>query len=220
MNYQHHWFTGEPVDLPVGKAVCVGRNYAAHISELHNPTPDEPVLFIKPATAMHDLAQPLPLPRDRGAVHHEVEVSLLIGQPLTHCAADQVSQGVTAVGLGLDLTLRDVQSRQKERGLPWEVAKAFDRSCPLSGFVPIGQIDRLDDLFFSLSVNGQLRQQGSTRQMLTRIADLLSFISQHFSLLPGDVVMTGTPSGVGPLHRGDRLELVMGTVLRIETQCS
>ena len=220
MNYKHHWLTGEPVDLPVGKAVCVGRNYAAHISELHNPTPDEPVLFIKPATAMHDLAQPLLLPRDRGAVHHEVEVSLLIGRQLTDCDADQVSQAVIAVGLGLDLTLRDVQSRQKKRGLPWEVAKAFDRSCPLSKFVPISQIDCLHDLFFALSVNDQLRQQGSTRQMLTQIPELLSFISQHFSLLPGDVVMTGTPAGVGPLHPGDRLELVMDTVLMIETQCS
>lgn len=124
-----------------------------------------------------------------------------------------------AVGLGLDLTLRDVQSRQKERGLPREVAKAFDGSCPLSGFVPIGQIDRLDNLDFLLAVNNQQRQQGNTGHMLTGIPELLSFISRHFSLLPGDVVMTGTPSGVGPLCSGDKLELVMDGLMSVRTQC-
>ncbi len=219
MNYKHHWLTGEPVNLPVGKAVCVGRNYAAHISELNNPSPDEPVLFIKPATAMHDMMQPIPLPRGRGTVHHEVEVCLLIGQRLTCADADQARQAVIAVGLGLDLTLRDVQSWQKERGLPWEVAKAFDGSCPISGFVPIRQIGRLNNLAFSLSVNGQQRQQGNTAQMLTKIPELLSFTSQHFSLLPGDIVMTGTPAGVGPVSPGDQLELVMAAVMAIQTQC-
>ena len=216
MNYQHHWLNGERINLPAGKSVCVGRNYAAHIRELNNPSPDEPVLFIKPLTAMTDLRQPVRLPRGRGEVHHEVEVCLLIGDSL---AGSDPSQAVIAVGLGLDLTLRDVQSRQKERGLPWEVAKAFDGSCPLSGFVPIGQIGRLDDLTFSLSVNGQLRQQGNTGQMLTRIPQLLGFISQHFSLLPGDIVMTGTPAGVGPLCPGDQLELALDPVLSVHTQC-
>ncbi len=219
MNYRHYWLTGKPVNLPVGKAVCVGRNYAAHIRELNNPSPDEPVLFIKPVTAISDLAQPIALPRGRGAVHHEIEVCLLIGKRLTGADADQTSQAVMAVGLGLDLTLRDVQSRQKERGLPWEVAKAFDGSCPLSGFVPIEQIDHLDDLAFSLSVNNQVQQQGNTRQMLTRIPELLSFISQHFSLLPGDIVMTGTPAGVGPLISGDKLELAMDELISVRTQC-
>ena len=216
MNYQHHWLNGERINLPAGKAVCVGRNYAAHIRELNNPPPDEPVLFIKPLTAMTDLRQPVRLPRGRGEIHHEVEVCLLIGDSL---AGSDLNQAVIAVGLGLDLTLRDVQSRQKERGLPWEVAKAFDGSCPLSGFVPIGQIGRLDDLTFSLSVNGQLRQQGNTGQMLTRIPQLLGFISQHFSLLPGDIVMTGTPAGVGPLCPGDQLELALDPVLSVHTQC-
>lgn len=214
MNYQHHWLNGERINLPAGKVVCVGRNYAAHIRELDNPSPDEPVLFIKPLTAMTDLRQPVRLPHGRGEVHHEVELCLLIGDSLAG-----PSQAVIAIGLGLDLTLRDVQSRQKERGLPWEVAKAFDGSCPLSGFVPIEQIERLDDLAFSLSVNGQLRQQGNSGQMLTRIPQLLSFIRQHFSLLPGDIVMTGTPAGVGPLSPGDQLELALDAMMSVRTRC-
>ncbi|MGO0305109.1 fumarylacetoacetate hydrolase family protein [Endozoicomonas acroporae] len=219
MKYRHRWISGDRIDLPVGKVVCVGRNYAAHVQELNNPLPDDPVLFIKPRTAMVNLEQPVKLPRNRGAVHHETEVSLLIREPLTDASEHEANQAIMAIGLGLDLTLRDLQERQKSKGLPWEVAKAFDNSCPLSGFVAVEHIKDPANLGFSLSVNGEPRQKGTTAHMLTSIPGLLSYISRHFTLLPGDIVLTGTPEGVGPLQSGDDVELSMNGIFSTRTRC-
>ncbi|MFK0573884.1 fumarylacetoacetate hydrolase family protein [Endozoicomonas sp.] len=220
MKYRHRWISGDRIDLPVGKVVCVGRNYAAHIQELNNPLPDDPVLFIKPATAMVNLDQSVPLPRNRGEIHHEAEVSLLIKDTLTNASEFEANQAIMAMGLGLDLTLRDLQSKQKAKGLPWEVAKAFDNSCPLSGFVAVEHVKSPESLEFSLKVNGELRQQGTTDHMLTSIPGLLSYISRHFTLLPGDIVLTGTPAGVGPLNPGDELELTMNGTFTTQTRCT
>lgn len=219
MKYRHRWISGDRIDLPVGKVVCVGRNYAAHIQELNNPLPDDPVLFIKPSTAMVNLDQPIQLPRNRGEVHHETEVSLLIKEPLTNASEHEATQAILAIGLGLDLTLRELQSQQKAKGLPWEVAKAFDNSCPLSGFVAVEHIKNPAKLEFSLKVNGELRQQGTTEHMLTSIPGLLGYISRHFTLLPGDIVLTGTPAGVGPLNSGDELELTMNGTFTTQARC-
>ncbi len=219
MKYRHRWISGDRIDLPVGKVVCVGRNYAAHVQELNNPLPDDPVLFIKPSTAMVNLDQPIQLPRNRGEVHHETEVSLLIKEPLTNASEHEANQAIMAIGLGLDLTLRELQAQQKSKGLPWEVAKAFDNSCPLSGFVAVEHIKNTDNLEFALSVNGEPRQKGTTEHMLTSIPGLLSYISRHFTLLPGDIVLTGTPAGVGPLEPGDELELSMTGTFSTQTRC-
>ena len=127
--------------------------------------------------------------------------------------------GVLAMGLGLDLTLREVQSRQKAKGLPWEIAKAFDQSCPLSGFIALSHVGNPEDIEFSLSVNEVLRQRGVASHMLTPIPALLSFISQHFTLLPGDVVLTGTPEGVGALNPHDHLALTFNRQFTVETVC-
>ena len=219
MKYKHRWISGDRINLPPGKVVCVGRNYAAHIQELNNPLPDDPVLFIKPNTAMMSTDQVIPLPRDRGEVHFETEVSLLIKEPLKDASEQQANHAIVAAGLGLDLTLRDLQNQQKEKGLPWEIAKAFDNSCPLSGFVAIEHIRNIAALDFSLTVNGEPKQQGTTEHMLTSIPGLLSYISRHFTLLPGDIVMTGTPAGVGPLFAGDELELSMADLFSTRTHC-
>jgi len=216
MHYQHH-LDNSPSPLPAGKVVCVGRNYAEHAKELNNPVPEEPLLFIKPSTALVDMRQPIELRGDRGPVHYETELAILIGQPLTRAQPDQVKAAIAGVGLGLDLTLRERQSLLKKQGHPWEIAKAFDGSCPLSPFVPFAAIRDIGDCRLQLEVDGELRQNGSSAEMLTPVVALIVYISQHFSLLPGDVVLTGTPAGVGVLEPGMQLRLRLDRVLELQT---
>ncbi|CAI8166612.1 MAG: Ureidoglycolate lyase [Pseudidiomarina mangrovi] len=194
--------------LTPSKIVCVGRNYAEHAAELNNPLPAEPLLFIKPSTAVTRLPQVL-IPLHQGACHHELELTLLIGTPLRRATTDQALAAVAGVGLGLDLTLRDVQSRLKAAGQPWERAKAFDGSCALGPFINATEVDVAQPFGLQLFKNSQLVQQGNTADLLFPLAQLLADISQQFTLLPGDVVMTGTPAGVGPLNAGDQLLLCL-----------
>lgn len=220
MSYQHRWMqaSGEVsiADYPVGKVVCVGRNYADHARELNNPVPSEPILFIKPATALVPLEAPLSIPEDRGACHVETEMALLIGQRLQGAGQAQALAAIVGVGVGFDLTLRDVQNRLKDKGHPWEMAKAFDGSCPLSAFVaPEGLA--WDQVTLQLDRNGQRQQDGNSGDMITPVGELLAYISRYFTLNPGDVVMTGTPAGVGPLHSGDSLQVRLDDRLAVAT---
>jgi len=209
MSYQHQYVDGTRIHFPVGKLVCVGRNYAEHAKELNNPVPSEPLLFIKPASAAV---------RDRGAVHYEAEIAVLIGKPLSRQPNDEeIREAISGFGVALDLTLRDVQNRLKDKGHPWEIAKAFDGACPLSPFVPGDAVEDLADIGVRLSINGELRQDGNSRDMLTPILELIRYISGHFSLQPGDVVLTGTPAGVGALARGDQLVVELPELCRFET---
>ncbi|WP_404415810.1 fumarylacetoacetate hydrolase family protein [Marinospirillum sp.] len=204
---------GQDWQRPLGKIVCVGRNYAEHAAELNNPVPAQPLLFMKPATAAVQLSKTLQLPGDRGPVHYETELALLIGKPLSKATPDEVLPAIAGVGLALDLTLRELQSQLKQKGHPWELAKAWDGACPLTDFVPARQVENWQELELSLAINGEERQRGKASQMLTPIPELLSYISQHFTLLPGDLVITGTPSGVGELAAGDQLELQLTGLL-------
>ncbi|MDV3502930.1 fumarylacetoacetate hydrolase family protein [Marinobacter sp. M-5] len=215
-DYQHHWKDGTPVHLPLGKIVCIGRNYAEHARELNNPVPDEPLLFIKPSTAAVHITRPLDFPRDRGDVHFETELAVLIGRPLANASATEAEAAILGYGLALDLTLRDVQSKLKEKGQPWERAKAFDGACPLSPFVSVDKLRR-DHLTFTLDIDGQRQQTGDTREMLNATVPLIAHMSSQFTLLPGDVVLTGTPKGVGPLVSGQTLSLELDDVLFVET---
>lgn len=219
MDYQHYWHDGERIDLPPGKVVCAGLNYALHVQEMNSSAPEEePVLFIKPATALRHLNRPLHLPADRGAVHHELEIAVLIGKPLTDADEDEARTAISGLGLALDLTLRELQNSLKKAGRPWEKSKGFDGSCPVSDFVPIGQCPPLNRLAIALSVNGEYRQRGNSADMLFPIPRLLLEISRYFTLLPGDIVLTGTPEGVGPLVSGDQLQLSLGPLLTIDTR--
>lgn len=206
----------QPFDRPLGKIVCVGRNYAAHAAELNNPVPESPLLFMKPASAAVEFEQPLRLPRARGAVHHELELAVLIGAPLRSASNTEAAAAIAGVGLALDLTLRDVQDELKQQGHPWERAKAFDGAYPLSGFVLARGID-LQALSLRLWRNGILQQDGNTCDMLFPVTELIATISYHFSLQPGDIVSTGTPAGVGPLQSGDALVATLDELIRIET---
>jgi len=216
-NYQHLWKDGNPVHLPLGKIVCIGRNYAEHARELNNPVPDEPLLFIKPSTAAVHLTRPLDFPRDRGSVHFETELAVLIGRPLTNASTAEAKAAILGYGLALDLTLRDVQSQLKEKGQPWERAKAFDGACPLSPFVPAELLPE-DNIHFTLDIDGERRQTGDTRDMLHPVLELIAHMSSQFTLLPGDVVLTGTPKGVGPLQAGQTLSLELEKLLFVETK--
>jgi len=217
MLYQHRFSDDRPCELPNGKIVCVGRNYAEHARELNNPIPKQPLLFIKPSTALAALDQPLAIPRDRGECHHELELALLIGQPLSEARAEETLAAIAGYGLALDLTLRELQSQLKEKGQPWERAKAFDGACPVSAFVPAAAIGDWKALRLQLQRNGALQQDGQCRDMLFPIEALLADISQSFTLQPGDIVLTGTPAGVGPLNPGDRLRCELDGLLTVET---
>ncbi|MDF2179829.1 fumarylacetoacetate hydrolase family protein [Aliiglaciecola sp. CAU 1673] len=203
--YRHLDNKGLPIALPVGKAVCVGRNYLDHVQELNNEVPEQALLFIKPSTSFVPFAEAVTIPSGQGPCHNELELALLIGKPLKNATPQQAMEAIWGVGLALDLTLREVQDSLKAKGQPWERAKAFDGSCPLSGFVPAQQLGDLQQLGFSLEVNGVSRQRGDARLMIRDIPSLLCEISHCFTLEPGDLVLTGTPKGVGPLNPGDAL---------------
>ncbi len=209
MKYEHRFLDGSSCLLPVGKAVCVGRNYAAHARELGNAVPEAPILFLKPRTAFVALESGFAIPQGRGECHHETEISLLIGATLKNAGKAECLAAIAGVTLGLDLTLRDVQNELKKKGLPWEVAKAFDGAAPLGAFLRPQAFGDFSAVEFSLSVNGALRQHGHSADMMTPVLELLTYISTIFTLEPGDVVMTGTPEGVAALSSGDVLTLEM-----------
>ncbi|MCU8587403.1 fumarylacetoacetate hydrolase family protein [Erwinia pyrifoliae] len=209
--YQHHNWQGALLDFPVSKVVCVGSNYAKHIEEMGGAIPSEPVLFIKPETAICDLRQPLTVPQGLGAVHHEIELAVLIGSTLKQASEQHVAQAIAGYGIALDLTLREVQAGCKQAGQPWEKAKGFDNSCPLSGFIPVSEFqDDPQNVELKLTVNGEVRQQGRTAGMIHKILPLIVYMSRYFTLRAGDVILTGTPEGVGPMQSGDKLALSLG----------
>jgi len=222
MSYQHQFIetlSGKlsPCNLPPGKVVCVGLNYAAHVAEMKSKNIGEPLLFIKPATALTPIQEPIHIPEGRGACHFESEMALLIGQPLKNCSEEDVIKAIAGVGIALDLTLRDLQKQLKEAGQPWEKAKGWDGACPISPFIKTEEVADLQDVGIKLWQNGVLKQDGNTGQMITQVVPLITYISQFFTLLPGDLVLTGTPEGVGPLAVGDTLGLELDTLLKIET---
>lgn len=222
MAYQHQFSDGAVFESPLGKVVCVGRNYAEHAKELNNPVPSTPILFIKPATTVTPFADDIVLPEGKGDTHYEIELAILIGKPITNISADHASDNsikdaIAGYGLALDLTLRDLQGELKAKGHPWEIAKSFDGACPLSVFIRPDAIHDDENIEFSLSIDGKLRQLGHTNEMITAVTPLIAYISQHFTLMPGDVVLTGTPAGVGQLLRGAKLAANLESVLQIET---
>jgi len=208
MAYQHQYLDGTKIHFPLGTVVCIGRNYAEHAKELNNPVPTEPLLFIKPASCVVPVAAGYAIPTNQGALHYEAEIAVLIGKPLSKKpSAEEVRDAISGFAPSLDLTLRDVQSRLKEKGYPWEIAKSFDGACVLAPFVPGDAFEDLADIAVRLTINGEVRQDGNSRDMLNPILPLIQTIAGHFSLQPGDVILTGTPAGVGPVVDGQRVEV-------------
>jgi acylpyruvate hydrolase len=202
---------GASAPLSVSKIICVGRNYAAHAQEMKADLPEQPVLFFKPPSAIVQDGGSVVLPPISTDLHHEVEMTVLIGRGGRHIEARSVLSHVVGYGVGLDMTLRDVQSEAKRNGLPWSLAKGFDTSAPLSVFAPADRIPDPHALEVGLRVNGALRQRGNTSAFIFRLDRLISYISDYFTLEPGDVIFTGTPEGVARTVPGDVLEAWMGT---------
>ncbi|WP_265935947.1 fumarylacetoacetate hydrolase family protein [Acinetobacter haemolyticus] len=194
------------------KIVCVGRNYAEHAKELGNAVPDRPILFMKPPSSLATLAQGVAWNQALGECHYECEICLQIAHPLSQeIDKNKALEAIGAITLGLDLTLRDLQSELKNKGQPWERAKAFDGACILADWLEADEIGDLQELELVLMINGEQRQHGFSRDMLFDIGALLVEINQSFSLQAGDVIMTGTPAGVGALNPNDQLTMKLIT---------
>jgi len=192
------------------KIICVGRNYSENIKELQNTDPGEPVIFLKPDTALVRHNEPVYLPSHSNDVHYEAELVFRVCRNGKHIEPQFSLRYLDAVTVGVDFTARDVQERMKEKRLPWEIAKAFDQSAPVGSFIPLTEAGDLHNLNFSLSINGEIRQRGNSSQMIHSIENLVSYISRIFSLKTGDLIFTGTPAGVGKLQQGDRLLGTLG----------
>jgi len=190
---------------PIGKVLCIGRNYAEHIRELGNERPEAPVVFIKPSSSVIGDGEAIVIPPWSRECHHEVELALLIGTTGKDIPTDRAMRHIAGYGVGIDLTLRDVQGELKKKGLPWEIAKGFDTACPLSAFIDASRVPDPHSLRIRLAVNGEWRQDGNTSMMILRIPDIISHMSGRFTLEAGDVILTGTPAGVGRIVSGDRL---------------
>lgn len=192
------------------KIICIGRNYAKHAEELNNPIPEEPVVFLKPDTAILLKKHPFFIPEHSNDVHHEIEVVVKINRLGKHIEPRFAHKYYDEIGLGIDFTARDVQARCKEKGLPWEKAKAFDGSAAVSRFFKLSTLNKpITDIDFHLDINGQTVQSGNTKNMLFSVDEIISHVSKYFTLKTGDLIFTGTPAGVGRVEKEDLLELYL-----------
>ena len=187
------------------KLICIGRNYSNHIAELQNEKPTEPVVFLKPDTAILLKKQPFFIPDFSKNVQHEVEVLVKINRVGKYIAPEFAHKYYDQIGLGVDFTARDLQQTLKQKGLPWEKAKAFDGSAVIGKWVSKRQFENLNNMSFGLKKNGCIIQSGNTKDMLWNIDAIISYVSQFFTLKIGDIIFTGTPSGVGPVQANDIL---------------
>ncbi|WP_256004252.1 fumarylacetoacetate hydrolase family protein [Pedobacter deserti] len=188
------------------KIIAIGRNYAAHAKELSNPVPETPVIFLKPDTALLRDGKPFYIPDFSSDIHYELEVILKICKEGKHISEKFASNYYEEIGLGIDFTARDIQAKHKEKGLPWELAKAFDHSAAISNFLPKSDFQDIYNLDFRLDVNGETKQLGNTRDMIFSFDNIISFISKYITLKKGDLIFTGTPEGVGRIVPGDKLQ--------------
>lgn len=193
--------------IPVNNIFCIGRNYARHIEELGNSKGEDPVVFLKPTSALLREGEQIRLPDFSSNVHHETEIVILVGKTGRAIPERQALEFVLAYGVGLDLTARDTQESLRAHGLPWAIAKGFDSSACVSAFLRADELPDPSDFRFSLDVNGERRQNGDASRMLFPVPVILSFLSRIFTLHTGDLIFTGTPEGVAPIRSGDALEL-------------
>ncbi len=192
------------------KIICIGRNYAAHIEELKNEKPGQPVVFLKPDTALIKGGAPFFYPDFSTNIHHEIELVLKISKEGKYIQPQFAHRYFEEIGLGIDFTARDLQDQCKAKGLPWEIAKGFNGSAPIGDFKSVGELGDLKNIDFHLEINGEVKQRGNTSMMLFDFATIISYVSQFFTLKKGDLIYTGTPAGVGPVQVGDQLQGFIG----------
>jgi 2-keto-4-pentenoate hydratase/2-oxohepta-3-ene-1,7-dioic acid hydratase in catechol pathway len=200
------------------KIICIGRNYAAHIEELKNEKPGKPVVFLKPDTALLKGGAPFFYPDFSTNIHHEIELVLKISKEGKYIQPQFAHRYFEEIGLGVDFTARDLQDQCKAKGLPWEIAKAFNGSAPIGEFKSVAELGDLKNIDFSLEINGELKQKGNTSLMLFDFATIISYVSQFFTLKKGDLIYTGTPAGVGPVQTGDELIGYIGNEKMLHVQ--
>src|SRR4030066_316598 len=202
-------------EFTISKIVCVGRNYAEHAKELGNEVPDKPVLFLKPASALIYSGGEIIHPDYGNELHHEVELVLLIGETVRKANKAQSEKAIIGYGVGLDMTLRDVQNELKKKGNPWTLAKCFDTSVVISDFVLKNDYQLKPNEKLELKVNGQIRQSDNLKSMLFNPAEIVEYISSVMTLEKGDLIFTGTPAGVSRVNRGDKLEAKLGKITEL-----
>lgn len=192
------------------KIICIGRNYVNHAKELGNPVPDEPVVFIKPDSATLQTEKPFFIPEFTQDVHHELEIVVKINRVGKHIQQKFAHKYYNSISVGIDFTARDLQAKLKAKGLPWEKAKAFDGSAPVGKFIKLSDSQDIGNIDFSLTKNGELVQQGNTKEMMFSVDQIIEHVSKYFTLKIGDLIYTGTPSGVGRVEMGDTLDAFIG----------
>lgn len=188
------------------KIICIGRNYSEHAKELKNEIPTEPVFFMKPDTALLKDGEPFYYPDITKDLHHEIEIVIKINKVGKHIEEQFAHKYYNEIGLGIDFTARDLQTECKTKGLPWEKAKAFDNSAPVGKFVSKDKLGDLSAIDFELKINGEVRQVGNTKDLLFNFDKIISYVSKFVTLKVGDLIYTGTPSGVGAVNIGDKLQ--------------
>ncbi len=190
----------------VMKIIAIGRNYADHANEMDSPLPEVPILFLKPDSSLIKNNKPFFLPDFSREIHHEVEIVVKIDRLGKNIKTTYANRYYSEIGIGIDFTARDLQRQCKKEGLPWEIAKAFDGSAPLGKFVNKERFVSVNDIPFRLEINGTIVQKGNTGNMIFPIDELISYVSRFFTLKTGDLLFTGTPAGVGPVHHNDHLQ--------------
>lgn len=203
-------------EFTVGKIVCVGRNYAEHAKELGNEVPNKPVLFLKPASAIIHSGDKIVHPDFSNEMHHEVELVLLIGKVVSKANLKEAEEAIIGYGVGLDMTLRDVQNEAREKGIPWTISKCFDTSAVVSDFVLKENYKLTLDEEISLSVNGIVKQKDKLNKMIFNPVQIVEYISSLMILEEGDLIFTGTPKGVGKVNRGDKLSAELKGIAKLE----
>jgi fumarylpyruvate hydrolase len=193
--------------FPVGRIYCVGRNYAEHAREMgHDPDREPPFFFMKPADAIVQNGATIPYPQMTKDLHHEIEMIVAIGKGGSDIPEDKALEHVFAYGVGLDMTRRDLQWEAKKMGRPWEMGKAFDNSAPCTALKTVAMVGHPAKGAIWLKVNGELKQKGDLAEMIWNVPETISYLSKLITLRPGDIIMSGTPAGVGPVKAGDKLE--------------
>jgi acylpyruvate hydrolase len=206
--------------LGVAKILCLGRNYVEHAKEMGAEVPASPVVFLKPATALVQSGESVIIPSISNDVHHEVEMVVVLGREGRNIRKEDALDYVAGYGVGIDLTLRDLQTEAKKKGLPWTIAKGFDTSAPVSTIVRKEKIPDPHSLEITLRVNGEIRQKSNTRNMIFKTDAVVSYLSSVFTLEPGDLIFMGTPEGVGKINAGDIIEAELESVatLRVDVR--
>lgn len=188
------------------KIICIGRNYIDHAKELNNPIPEKPIFFLKPDTALIQNNEPFYYPKHSNDVHYEAELVLKIAKSGKDISEEFAHTYFQEIGIGIDFTARDLQAECKKKGLPWEIAKAFDQSAPVGKFINISTLDNHASINFSLTINGQEKQKGNSSDMIFSFEKIIAYVSKFITLAKGDLIFTGTPSGVGPIAIDDHFE--------------